>query len=132
MRYPGNVVTVADTRYPGSGRPDCCLYCKAAIGGPHEDDCVCIHRPVKVKMTVEVIISVPRSNDKHAIEFHLNDSSWCTDNILDVFARQSAAGHCLCLNSHFEYVGDATLEEAVDVGLIADSETDMVKGDDNE
>lgn len=123
MRFPGNVVTLEDTRSGGgAGTPDKCLYCKAPTGGPHTEECVCIERPVKIRMTVELIITHPRSWDAGSINFHLNDSSWCANNILGELDRLAGGGRCLCSATEFEFIGDATLEEAVEQGLKPDAE----------
>src|SRR5580704_8178029 len=109
MRFPGNVVIEEDCRRHGNGRSQAndCLYCRGALGGPHQEDCVIIGRPVKVQMSMELIIEKPRSWDAHMIDFHLNDSSWCVDNIAADVARafEAAAGEdarCLCNRISFE------------------------------
>lgn len=54
----------------------------------------------------------------------MNDSTWCIDNILDDIRRHITKDYCLCGRSHITMVGEATLDEAMAVGLIPDSETD--------
>ncbi len=127
MRFPGNVVTLKDTRsgYEGAiGTPDKCLYCKAATGGPHNEDCVCIQRPVKVRMTLDLVLTIPRGWTKEMAEFHWNDSSSCMDNIYDQIQRHIDAHGCLCGIAEVEFIEDATLEEAISAGLKPDTEYD--------
>ncbi len=130
MRFPANVVTEQDlrpNRYIGCDKL-MCGYCKSHLGEPHEAECVCIERPVKIKMTIEMVIAKPRGWDKDSIEFHMNESSWCKDNIQTQLERtfESATKNrgCTCGIVEFQYVGDATMEEAIESGLRPDSEID--------
>ncbi len=117
MRFPGNVVTKEDLR----SNAEKCFYCTGVLDGEHDAACVILDRPVKVRMTIDLIIARPRSWAKHDIEFHLNDSSWCIDNIKDDIERQ-VGDRCLCSFANFEYTGEATLEEASAAHLVPDDE----------
>lgn len=122
MRYPGNVVTREDTRSEGAGVPEKCFYCSGKLGAEHDADCVTLHRPVKIRVTMDIIVPAVRSWDKHMIEFRFNESTWCADNIMDDLQRYTkGAGGCLCGHTEIEYLGDATLEEAVTDGLQPDT-----------
>lgn len=60
---------------------------------------------VRIRMIVEYPISVPRSWDVHMIEFHRNDSSWCSDNALSELNDLIKNGdHCLCAYTSFRYI----------------------------
>ena len=124
MRYPGNTVTIDDTRSTGGGRgsPDKCFYCKGETHEQHEEHCVTLDRPVKLRVSFDIITIVPRSHDKHDIEFRYNESSYCADNMLDTLEQYGKANGCLCSVMSVEMVGEATLEEAVAVGFKPDSE----------
>ena len=123
MRFPGNIVTRDDTRCDGAGTPEKCFYCTGALGGQHDEQCVILQRPVRVRITFEIVVAVPRSHTKEQLEFHWNDSSWCTDNIMNDLARYSESRErCLCPVSTFEYLEDVTLEEAEADGLERDGE----------
>lgn len=123
MRFPENVVTEEDTRAKGAGVPEKCFYCKGKFGAEHDADCVCLQRPVKIRLTIELIITQPRDWQKDMIEFHMNESSWCMDNIMEDLARYADSDdRCLCPISNVEYIGEATLEEAIDAGLKPDTE----------
>lgn len=126
MRFPGNTVTLDDTRSggTGAGTPDKCFYCNGKAGHEHEAKCVCIDRSVKVRLTFDLVVARPRSWDKDDIDFQLSDSSWCMDNILGDIERHTLGDRCLCSRSSGEYLGDATIEEAIEAGLIPDSEDD--------
>ena len=125
MRFPGNVVTLGDTRSKGAGTPDKCFYCKGLTGKAHDADCVCIHRPVKIRLSIDMIVAMPRSWNKENMEFQWNESSSCKDNILDQLDRYQSLGRCLCGMAEVEYVEEASMEEAIEDGLIPDSETDV-------
>jgi hypothetical protein len=124
MRFPGNVVTRSDTRADGAGTPDKCFYCAGKFGDGHDSDCVCLDRPVKIRLTLDLIVNRPRSWSKEEIEFHSNQGSWCINNIVADIERHASKGRCLCSIGTLEYLADATLEEATAVGMIPDSEQD--------
>ena len=128
MRYPGNEVTQLDLRSNTNGQ---CFYCTGELGNEHDAGCVVIDRPIKVRVTIDLVMTEPRSWSKEEIEYHLNESSWCADNIQYHIRRQIGKG-CLCEIAEFECLGDATLEEAVAANLIPDSEKDGVEVEDGE
>lgn len=87
-------VTKDDVR---PARPDgTCFYCMIPIGGRHRDDCVIPTRTWRVKMTVEFDWDEPVSWGAEDVEFHLNDSSWCADNIIAHLEKVAAEHGCLC------------------------------------
>lgn len=128
MRYPGNVVTAGDTRSKGRGTPDKCFYCSGLIGKEHDVECVCIDRPVKMRFVLELVIAVPRSWTQDEINFRYQESSWCADNLLSQIKRHTAGPDddklCLCSRTDAVYIGEATMEEALTAGLVADSDGD--------
>ena len=120
MRFPGNVVTEEDTRAKGAGTPDKCFYCSGQRGGQHKAACVVLQRPVKLSVTIDLVVAVPRFWSQETIQHHFNDSSWCADNILTAIERHQKATECLCDSTRIEYRGEATLEEAEADGLVAE------------
>ena len=125
MRYPENEVTVDDTRVHADAHvPGKCFYCEGTLGNPHGAECVVPNRPVKVRLTMDLVVSAPQKWDQRMIEFHYNDSSWCADNIVEEIHRTVAArqeGYCaLCGVTSITYLGEATLEDAVEAGLVPD------------
>lgn len=89
---------------PASDKEEC-FYCHQPIGSEHHPDCVLIKKKVMVRMTVEYEVKVPAHWDKHMIEFHRNDGSWCADNALDELAEIGGGDGCLCHCTHFDYLG---------------------------
>lgn len=122
MRYPGNVVSAEDTRARGYGVPTKCFYCDGVPGGPHDGTCVCLERPVKIKLTLDLVIAVPRAWTKEQAEFRWNESTYCMDNILDHVERHKEVLGCLCSVAKIEYIGEATQAEAEEMGLKPDTE----------
>jgi hypothetical protein len=81
-----------------------CFYCDEKTGTPHKDDCVCVCRKVRVRLTIEYEIDAPAAWDKAQVEFHRNHGSWCANNALselDEYAAREDVG-CLCGSAHTE------------------------------
>ena len=87
-----------------------CFYCGQMIGADHREDCVLIHKKVKVRMIVEYEIKVPAHWDKELIEYHRNEGSWCASNAIDELeaAFGDESKRCMCDAAKFEYVGGDT------------------------
>jgi len=96
-------VTKDDTR---DHHPTKCFYCNSHLGNPHEFECVVPTRKVKVKVIIDLVVDEPISWDKYDIESHLNESSWCADNILDKIEEYKENGRCICNITKIEYVGE--------------------------
>lgn len=94
---------------PASARQEC-FYCHQPIGGQHNPDCVLLKKKVKVRMIVEYEVDVPNHWDKHNVEFHRNEGSWCSDNALEELKSLAEAQGCLCGVMRFEYLGDTSGE----------------------
>jgi hypothetical protein len=129
MNLYTNIVTEDDTRSAGAGIPSKCFYCNGRRGGPHDPECVCLKKPIKIKVTLELIDVRPRSWSKHDIESHYNESSWCANNIVPVIQRHldhdddlNVNLDCLCQRMTVEYLGDATVEEAEAANLTEETE----------
>lgn len=71
-------------------------------------------------MTFDLIMEVPRGWAKEQIEFRYNEGTWCSGNITNDLERVFKVDECMCARTSFEYLGDATLEEAVEDGLEPD------------
>ena len=92
----------------------CCFYCQQPIGTEHKSDCVLVLRRVKVKVTIEYDISVPSLWDKKMIEFHRNEGTWCSSNMIEELETYSKEIGCLCPVTKFKYireVSEPTLNE---------------------
>ncbi len=88
-------------------RPEC-FYCRQPIGSEHKSDCVFISRKVKVRVTIEYDIEVPATWDVEMIEFHRNDASWCSNNIIPELDRLKDGDECLCHRTTTEYLGESS------------------------
>lgn len=87
-----------------AGKPDECFYCNQPVGGEHKPECVCIVRKVRVRVSAEIDIWRPADWDLGMVEFHLDESSWCSTNIIDEIAKygETLPNGCLCQNIDFE------------------------------
>ena len=87
-----------------------CFYCHEPIGGQHKPECVLLKKRVKVRMIAEYEIDVPNHWNKHNIEFHRNEGSWCADNAIEELEALAKAHGCLCGVMRFEYIEDTSGE----------------------
>lgn len=49
-----------------------------------------------IEFTIRLPMDFSEDWDDDMIEFHLNESSWCMDNIIDELKRYSEANGCIC------------------------------------
>lgn len=49
-----------------------------------------------VRITVDLLMEFPKDWDDRLIEFHLNESSWCFDNLIDKLEQYSEEYGCIC------------------------------------
>lgn len=96
-----NLAVTRNAMRPGSGVGRC-FYCREPIGGKHRPDCVLIQKTVKVRAVLEYNVEVPHFWDKGDIEFHRNESSWCSSNLIDELSEMD----CLCGIAVFECLDD--------------------------
>lgn len=107
-------VSVDDDGIRKAGPDDACLYCRSKIGEKHKANCVIVTRTVKVRYSYEIEIQVPHSWSADDIEFHRNESSWCSANSIselnDYIAKlKNKSGQlndCMCEQFYCEYVGE--------------------------
>ena len=81
-----------------------CFYCDQPVGDKHKKECVLIHKKVVVKATIEYEIEVPNFWTAEDIEFHRNESSWCSNNIIEELEDTRRKLGCLCECIEFEFV----------------------------
>ena len=116
-----NMVTPEHGPRP-AGRPDQCFYCGQAVGTEHKADCVCRVKVVMVEVTMTIPRVVPASWDADSVDFHLNDSSWCADNIEGDLTRYMEAkgddAPCMCGAFHGKFLRDATDEDLQGVNVV--------------
>lgn len=91
-----------------AGDPNKCFYCGSPKGQAHTTECVCLQRSVVVTLTLDYVVSVPRYWTKDDVEFHRNESSWCTNNFIGELGAIEDTGHCLCQQAKFTFVREAT------------------------
>jgi len=100
-------VTERATR-PGALDKSRCFYCHVQFGGTHDKECPCLNKQVRVRMTIEYEVQVPACWDKHQVEFHRNEGSWCVNNAVEELDKLSEDG-CLCNQVvNFEYLEDSS------------------------
>lgn len=54
------------------------------------------NKTVTIRWTIDLPMSFPKDWDKRLIEFHLNESSWCCDNLIDDLVKYSDQNGCIC------------------------------------
>jgi len=84
-----------------------CFYCGIKIGGEHKQDCVIRERTIVVELRIKMVRKVPEDWDKEMIEFHMNESSSCKDNILSEINDMAERCGCLCSYAEGIFLGEA-------------------------
>ena len=97
-----NYLVTEKAKRPASDKEQC-FYCGSIIGDYHKKDCVYISKKVKVRAVIEYDIEVPSSWSAEDIEFHRNEGSWCSSNMLDELNEIDNEG-CLCDKVKFEFI----------------------------
>ena len=59
-----------------------------------------------IRLTIYLPMEFPEDWDNDMIEFHLNDSSYCCDNIIDDLKEYSEANGCICRITKGTVIGD--------------------------
>lgn len=116
MKTAGRIVVQDDVR---PARPDgTCFYCSAALGSEHREGCVIRTRTVVVDVTFRYVKEVPEDWDVGSIEFQMNESSSCADNLADEISSlvTEEDGHCLCGQTIGKFVREATAVDEESLG----------------
>ena len=50
-----------------------------------------------IRITIDLPMYFPKDWDNGLIEFHLNDSSYCCDNLIDKLYEYSEEHGCICM-----------------------------------
>lgn len=110
---------ITDNGIRPAGNKTHCFYC-GEKKGKHKDDCVCVKRTVVLEMTIKYIVSIPKSWDQDMIEFHRNESSYCTSNDIDIIKESSdnaEEGTCnTCFRTSVKFIREATQEDMNEMG----------------
>ena len=85
-----------------AGKPNACFYCDSKVGEPHGEECVAVHKRVRVRYIMEIEIEVPAHWGQHEVEFHRNDSSWCANN-----ARNDVDAYVEYIETKYEKMPEA-------------------------
>ncbi len=93
-----------------------CFYCRQELGTAHKEECVIWTKKVKVRVTVEYEIEVPRKWTKENIEFHRNEGTWCADNMVaelegvmgSSWDSEEEYRPCLCGAVKYEVIDEIT------------------------
>jgi len=105
-----NWIVGADSIRP-AGNYDECFYCNAKFGIAHKQGCVIRTRTVVVKVSFEMIREIPEDWSEDMIEFHMNESSSCKDNLIEAISKQSERLGCSCSFGIGEFLREATEED---------------------
>jgi hypothetical protein len=105
-----------------AGKAGECFFCHALIGAEHAAGCVLRKRTIDCEMTFRMVAALPEHWDSGQVEYWYNDSSYCLDTLVPLLGeaadRFGAAGSCLlCPRARVRYVGEASKEESLAVGL---------------
>lgn len=94
-------------------RPDgTCFYCSKPLGSEHQEGCVIRTKTVVVDVTFRIVREVPEDWEPSMIEFHMNESSSCADNLFaDIDAVADRDDGCLCGQTEAKFIRDATAED---------------------
>lgn len=110
MKRKSWIVTSDDIR--PAGPQDRCLYCKSRKGREHEAGCVTRKKTIVCEVKINLVRVLPEDWDEDMINFHMNESSWCFDNIAEEISdavERTPDGTCLlCHVSEGGFVRDAT------------------------
>ncbi len=66
-----------------------CFYCHVAVGGQHGGECPLRTRRVRVRVALEFDYDVPECWDDDMAGFHLTESSFCFDNVIQELLERS-------------------------------------------
>lgn len=94
-----------------AGKTGECFYCQAKRGDDHRQGCVIRTRTVMVRVSFNLIREVPEDWEQSMVEFHMNESSSCKDNLLDEIQAQSERIGCACGFGEGEFVREATTDD---------------------
>lgn len=94
-----------------AGKPDECFYCQAKIGDDHRKGCVIRSRTVMVRVSFDLIREVPEDWEASMVEFHMNESSSCADNLIEEISTQAERLGCACGVTEGVFLREATEED---------------------
>lgn len=88
-----------------------CRYCHALFGDQHAASCITRNRSVRIRIEIDMVVSVPEDWGQGQIEFHFGGGgSYCMSNVLDLL-NGMGEHRCLCPYSESKYLGEADEDE---------------------
>ena len=94
-----------------AGKPGVCFYCGVRLGKEHSQNCTIRTRTVMVEVRATLIMTVPEDWEESMVEFHMNESSSCSDNLLNSLSKQAERMGCACAFVESKFVREATAED---------------------
>jgi hypothetical protein len=116
MMHPETHAVKASDERPAR-RDGACFYCRAPLGGVHWAGCVIRSRTVVCEFRVTLVRGVPEDWDERMVEFHMNDSSWCMNNLVREMDEVAVEDHCLCGQVEGKFLREATQEDEEQFGV---------------
>ena len=109
--------TVTESSTRPAGKSDRCFYCGRLLGEQHKENCVIRSKTVVVDFMVRTVLTVPEHWDNEQVNFHYNDGTWCSDNLINELSRRSENVRCLCDITEAIYIRGASEKDEEDYGL---------------
>lgn len=98
------IVAPNDDGIRPAGGSGMCMYCRQAIGLPHDQSCVIVTKRVRLRYLIEVDVDLPHAWDEAQILFNRNDGTWCANNVVKELKNTSDESGCLCDRVTAEFV----------------------------
>lgn len=57
-----------------------------------------------IRITIDLPMDFPEDWDNEMIEFHLNESSYCCDNLINELQKYSEENGCICMITECEVI----------------------------
>ena len=92
-----------------------CVYCRVPIGEQHAVGCVKRKRTVVVEVTFQYVTDYPEDFEPSSIEFQLDGSSSCKNNIVnDLHKFTERQDWCWCAFGSAKFIREATAQDEED------------------
>lgn len=103
-------------------RDGTCFYCSQPLGTKHNPNCIIVSKTITVRLTLDVVIEVPRTWGKEQVEFARNENSWCVNNMMRELQTwfDDTNNSCACGSAQIDFVRDATEEDHSNLPLLVE------------
>jgi len=95
------------------GEPDKCYLCGVPLEEQHKQGCVFRERTVIIELKCNLLVSVPEDWDAQMVEFHFNESSYCTSNLIGELQLLDKRTGCICPFSEVSFISEASREDEI-------------------